>query len=65
MARRMQLDPERDPRAAIAAAAMAAAASIAFDRWVRAGGRGNPADAVGDALTLVEQGLHSLDISSD
>lgn len=65
MARRMRLDPERDPRPAIAAAAMAAAASIAFDRWVRAGGRGNPADTVGEALAMVEHGLHSLDTSSD
>ena len=65
MAARMGVDPETDPRPAIAVAAMAAAAATGFDRWVRAGGSGNPADLVGGALAMLESGLHELDATSD
>ncbi|MDO8361687.1 MAG: TetR family transcriptional regulator [Actinomycetota bacterium] len=65
LAARMGVDPADDPRPAIAAAAMAAAAATAFDRWVRSGGRGNPADAVGAAIAMVESGVRELDAPSD
>ncbi|MDO8390370.1 MAG: TetR family transcriptional regulator [Actinomycetota bacterium] len=65
LARRMGVDPTDDSRPAIAAAVMAAAAAAAFDRWLRTGGRGNPADAVGAALAMVETGLRELDVPSD
>jgi AcrR family transcriptional regulator len=63
LATRMGVEPAHDPRPAIAAAVMAAAAATAFDRWVRTAGRGNPSDAVGAALAMVESGLQSLDIT--
>ena len=65
LASRMGVDPTHDPQPAIAAAVMAAAAATAFDRWLRTTGRGNPADAVGVALAMVESGLRSMDTPSD
>ena len=65
LAERMGIDPADDPRPAIAAATVAAAAATAFDRWVRSGGRGNPSDAVGAAIAMVESGLRPLDTPSD
>ncbi|MSV79118.1 MAG: TetR family transcriptional regulator [Actinobacteria bacterium] len=65
LASRMGVDSVHDSRPAIAAAVMAAAAATAFDRWLRTTGRGNPADAVGVALAMVESGLRSMDTPSD
>jgi AcrR family transcriptional regulator len=63
VAHRMRVDPERDPRPETIVAAMSGAASAAYQRWVDHGGRGNPADEIGAALRLVEDGLAALDHS--
>jgi AcrR family transcriptional regulator len=60
---RMGVDPAVDERPAVIAAAMAAAAVTAFNRWVDGGGRGNPAVAVGDALALLDGGLAGQDLA--
>jgi AcrR family transcriptional regulator len=65
VADRMGVDPAHDVRPAIAAVAMAGAAATAYDHWVRTGGRGNLADAVRSALSMVETGLAALDAPSD
>jgi hypothetical protein len=43
------------------AAAATAVAGVAFEQWVRAGGRGDPAARVRDALDLVIVGFGTLE----
>lgn len=57
VAARMGIDPDRDPRPAIAVVAMGSVASMAFQRWIDGGGAGNPADAIREALNIIEGGL--------
>jgi AcrR family transcriptional regulator len=61
VAKRMRVDPERDPRPETIVAAMSGVASAAYQRWVDRGGHGNPADHIGAALSLVESGFSALD----
>ncbi len=46
-----------DMRVRTVVAAMTAVAETEFSAWTRAGGKGDPADRIVDALALVEQGL--------
>ena len=62
LARRMGVDPATDPRPETVAVAMGAAAGAAFGRWVAGGGRGDPADLIAAALTLLERGLVDVDV---
>ena len=51
----------RDDRPLALAAGTAAVAGVAFEQWVRSGGRGDPAVRVRDALDLVIAGFATLD----
>jgi hypothetical protein len=53
--------PSGDMRPLALARAMSAVASMAFEEWVRAGGRGDPAAHLRDALDLVIDGFDALD----
>lgn len=61
LAARMGLDPRKDPRPAILAAAMAAAATTAWDHWLARGGAGDPSRRVAAALDLLARGVAELD----
>jgi AcrR family transcriptional regulator len=60
IATRMGVDGD-DPRPRATVAAMTAVAAAEFRAWVVEEGRGDPADRIGAALTLVEGGLTALD----
>jgi AcrR family transcriptional regulator len=60
LAARVGVDAD-DRRLQTVAVAMGATASAAFTRWLAEGGVGNPADEIGAALALVEDGLAVLD----
>jgi AcrR family transcriptional regulator len=60
LAARMGMDAD-DCRPITVAAAVSAVARAAWDRWVRTGGTGDPADEIAQALALVEDGLGDLD----
>jgi AcrR family transcriptional regulator len=59
LAERMGTRPT-DRRPVTVAAAMSAVARAAWDQWVAGGGADDPAEEIGQALALVEQGLDSL-----
>jgi AcrR family transcriptional regulator len=61
LSRRLGIDPDRDPVGETIAAAMGAAASAAFHRWVASHGRDDPAARVGAALDIVMAGLFVYD----
>jgi AcrR family transcriptional regulator len=60
LASRMGVDA-RDDRPLALAAGTAAVAGVAFEQWVRSGGRGDPAARVRDALDLLIAGFATLD----
>jgi AcrR family transcriptional regulator len=60
LAARMGVGPS-DVRPVMLAAAATAVAGVAFEQWVRAGGRGDPAARVRDALDLVIVGFGTLE----
>jgi len=64
LAEKLGIDPRRDARAETIAAAMSAAASSAFYRWVSTGGHGDPGEGVAAALDLLRQGLAAFDNAS-
>jgi AcrR family transcriptional regulator len=61
LAARMGVDPDRDDRPRLLAAAAGAVTSVAFEQWVRAGGRDDPVARIDAALALLEDGVASLD----
>ncbi|MCV7282386.1 TetR family transcriptional regulator [Mycolicibacterium flavescens] len=50
--------------ARVIVSAMSAVAATEFNAWVAAGGRGDPAVRIGEALHLLETGLRQLDANS-
>jgi AcrR family transcriptional regulator len=58
---RLGIDPKRDPVGETIAAAMGAAASAAFHRWVASRGRDDPSVRVGAALDVLMAGLSVYD----
>ncbi|HZA00496.1 MAG TPA: TetR family transcriptional regulator [Acidimicrobiales bacterium] len=53
--------PTDDARPRVVVAAMTAVAAAEWAAWVEGGGAGDPAERIGSALALVEQGLDALD----
>jgi AcrR family transcriptional regulator len=61
IAARMGVDPATDPAPRIVVAAMTAVAAGEWRAWVESGGGGDPAERIGAALGLLEQGLAAQD----
>jgi AcrR family transcriptional regulator len=61
VAARAGVDPAADPRPAVVVAAMTAGAQAAFRAWLEAGGQGELAASMADALDLLEQGVASFE----
>jgi AcrR family transcriptional regulator len=61
LAARMGVDPRKDLRPSVLAAAMAAAATTAWDDWLEHGGAGDPSRRVAAALDLLIKGVVELD----
>jgi AcrR family transcriptional regulator len=51
----------RDARVRVIVAAMGAVSATEFRAWVDSGGKGDPAERISEALTLLEAGLGQLD----
>ena len=61
IAARMGIDPGTDAAPRVVVAAMTAVAAGEWRAWVESGGIGDPAERIGAALTLLEQGLATQD----
>ncbi len=61
-AARMGVAPT-DRRARVLVAAASAVAAVEFQRWADAGGRGDPSEAIADALDVLGEGFRNLDPS--
>jgi AcrR family transcriptional regulator len=64
VAARAGVDPAADPRPAVVVAAMTAGAQAAFRAWLEAGGEGELAASMANALDLLEQGVASFERAS-
>jgi AcrR family transcriptional regulator len=61
LADRMGLDPATDQRPLVIAAAMSAAAVMAWDHWLENGAAGDPSQSIAAALDLITRGVAELD----